>query len=201
VTDEGAISRATAHYPRPDMTAAEAEVFVMELIRASEPTLSDLEIQLHEEISGMDGDYDFDGTVRFTAMGAAYLTLVEVKLHRNPIKRDLVMILNQKKQSVGAHKAVMFSSSQYQSGALDFAIAHGIGLATMTEGRFTFEVRAQVRPPALSRAQAAEMGIPTFVAHHYEAGSKPGSFSVSVVSTEYPREVARLLGVPGSDRP
>ena len=102
--------------------------------------------------------------------------LVEAKLHKNPIKRELV---------------------QVQTGAVRFAQVHGIALATVTGGRFLYEARDALPTPQLSRAEAAaRLGYPTFISHYYESGDKMGSIRVWSLlpgDDEYTRDVADLL--------
>lgn len=195
--DEGAISRATARYPPPDITPAEFEAFVAELLEAASPLVDGLSVTLHEKVAGLDGTFDFDATVRFELAGLAFLVLVEAKRHTNPIKRELVQVLHQKVQSVGGHKGAMIATAPYQRGALEFAKAHGIALATVTEGRFTFETKAIAPAPAISREEAqSRFGLPTFVGHAYSPGAEPRSTAVTRISPEHPEYVAaHLLGV------
>jgi hypothetical protein len=196
--DDTTVSRATTHYRPADITPEEFEAFVAELLNAARPVVDRLTVALHESVTGIDGAYDFDATVRFELAGMAFLVLVEAKRHKNPIKRELVQILHQKVQSVGAHKGAMISTAPYQSGAVEFAKVHGIALATVTEGRFTFETRAAGQAPIMSRQEAFErFGLPTFVGHSYGLGNQPGSTAVTLLSSEYPEYVAeQILGVP-----
>lgn len=110
----------------------------------------------HEVIVADDGTYDFDATVRFRFGEWDFLVLIEAKRHKNPIKRDLVQILHAKLQSVGAQKAAMISTAPYQAGAVEYAIKHGIALATITEGRFIYHTRSALPGPVLSRDEARE---------------------------------------------
>jgi len=200
MSDERDVARPTAHYPPADMSPDEFEVFVVELLRATTPYVDDLEVQLHEKIKGVDGTYDFDATVRFRLGELAFLVIIEAKRHMNPIKRELVQVLHDKLRSVGAHKAAMIATAPYQNGALEYAKTHGIALATVTEGRFTFETKSIDEPPALSREQArAQYGLPDFVGHTYEAGDDPDVTVMTLLSTENPEVVAEaLLGVPAA---
>jgi hypothetical protein len=195
--DDTTVSRATAHYRPADITPEEFEVFVTELLNAAEPAVDGLTVALHESVNGIDGSYDFDATVRFELAGMAFLVLVEAKRHRHPIKRELVQVLHQKVQSVGAHKGAMISTAPYQSGAVEFAKVHGIALATVTEGRFTFETKAAGHAPVMSRQEAFErFRLPTFVGHSYRPGSQPGSTTVTLLSPEYPEYIAEhILGI------
>ncbi|WP_353081108.1 restriction endonuclease [Tessaracoccus lapidicaptus] len=189
---DDAIARATSHYQPAQLSPAEFELFVASLFEslASTRALSELRVENHEVIRGVDGAYDFDATVRFDVAGMEFLILVEAKCHRNPIKRELVQVLHQKLQSVGAQKAVLVSTAPFQSGALEFALAHGIALVTVTEGRFTYETKSAGRSSVLSRAEAAAYGLPIFVGHGYSRGDSPGSVRVTVMSPEYPEYLA-----------
>lgn len=195
------VARPTAQYPPADITATEFEKFVVELLGATSPLLDNFKVTMHEVVSGVDGKYDFDATIRYELAGMAFLVLVECKRHKNPIKRELVQVLHQKVQSVGAHKGAMFSTAPYQSGALEFAKTHGIALATVTEGRFTFETRSASPPPALSREKAFKnLGLPTFIGHSYSRGDDPNWLRVTALSTECPEDVAeQILGVVRPD--
>lgn len=186
----------TAHYPPADITPAEFETFVTSLFDAIEERggITNLRIQNHEVVEGSDGSYDFDATVRYELAGMKFLVLVEAKLHKNPIKRETVQVLNQKLQSVGAQKGVLVSTAPFQTGALDFALTHGIALVTVTEGRFTYETKAASKTPAPTREQARErFGIPVFVGHGYSNGDDPGSVGVTVMSPEYPEYLVKHL--------
>lgn len=195
--DESEVAQATARYPPPDITPAKYEEFVRDLFSSIKEFVEDLEVRLHEKIQGVDGTYDFDATVRFTFAGMRFLVLVEAKRHQNPIKRELVQVLHGKLQSVGAQKAVMFSTAAYQRGALDFAKTHGIALATLTEGRFLYETRSVASSPVLSPEDAEKhFGLPTFAAHVYRPGDSPGSTRVTTLDPAVPEYVLEdLLGV------
>lgn len=188
------VDRATAHYPPADITPAEFEQFVVELLTSAGGQVDNLTVTLHDKITGVDGTYDFDATVRFTLGGVNFLVVVEAKKHKNPIKRELVQVLRDKMHSVGAQKAVMISTAPYQSGALDYAKTHGIALATVTEGRFLYETKAITPSPAMSREEARErFGFPDFAAHGYGPGEEPGWTHVTLLSTEHPEHVAEFF--------
>ncbi|MEU9841185.1 restriction endonuclease [Actinomadura sp. NPDC048032] len=182
---------------RTGVTPAEFEEFVADrLLGSAAPHVSGLSVTLHEKVAGSDGTYDLDATVRYRFAGMDFLVVVEAKHHRNPIKRELVQVLHQKVQSVGAHKGVMVSTATYQSGAVAFARAHGIALVTVTDGRFLFETRdvAPTEGPAGS-------GPPPFLVHcHAFPGGGPGTSRVVLMAPDdddYPRQAAEiLLGCP-----
>lgn len=202
--DDTRVATPTALFPPPNITSGEFENFVaQELVGAASCEVNGLTVTIHEKITGGDGTYDFDATARFEFAGMSFLVLIEAKLHKNPIKRELVQVLYQKVQSVGAHKGVMVSTAPYQSGAVVYAKAHGIALVTVTEGRFIFEARGVSKKPVLSREEAAaRFGVPPLVGRYFGPGSQPGSTAVRLLSPDnrdYPRHVAEvLLGVPYS---
>jgi hypothetical protein len=195
--DDTRIARQTALYPEPEISPGEFEEFVAELLGSASSEVRDLIVKLHEKIAGAEGSYDFDATVRFRLAGMSFLVLVEAKRHKNPIKRELVQVLHQKIQSTGAHKGVMFSTSPYQAGALDFARAHGIALVTVIEGRSLYETRDALPASHLSREEAAgRFGLPAFVAQYYGPADKPGTTRTRLISPdeeECPRHVTELL--------
>jgi hypothetical protein len=190
------VAAATAHYPPADITPAEFEEYVVELLKQTAPAVDDLRVTLHERIAAADGSYDFDATVRFALGGLAFLTLVEAKRHRDAIKRELVQVLHAKLESVGAQKALMISTAPYRRGALHYAAEHGI--ATVTEGRFTFHTRSAVSVPALTRAEARERyGLPVLAGHLYQPGDGPGITQVRALAGLAPEDLAELLlGAP-----
>jgi Restriction endonuclease len=186
-------------YPPADITPNEFEEFVVEVFSSVGPYVDDVHVTLHERVAGADGSYDLDGVVRLHWAGLDLVVVLEAKYPRNPIKRELVQVLHAKVQSIGAHKGVLVATAPFQRGALDFAKAHGIALVTVTEGRFSIEMKSAEPPPAPSRARACELfGIPTFVGHCYQQGREPGGTSVTVVSTEYPELInEHVLGLSG----
>ena len=187
--------------PAVDMTPAEFEAFVAEVLEAASPGLENYEVRAHEVIRGVDGEYDFDATVRFSVLGMDYLLLVEDKRHKDPIKREQLQPLHQKLQSVGAQKAVMISTAPFQRGAIVFAKTHGIALVMVSEGRFTFETRAAAPRPAMSREEARERcGIPTFVAVCFGPGDTPRSTMITTIDPNDTRRIQKdIFGIDPDD--
>lgn len=104
-----------------------------------------------------DGSYQIDGEIRFSIMGVDYITLVECKHYKGPIKREQIQILHDKIESVGAHKGIFVTTSFFQSGALLYAKEHGIALITIADGSIQYEARGRnwidkpVIPPWVER--------------------------------------------------
>jgi len=119
--------------------------------------LTDYRSVHRERVAGADGDYEIDVTARFNALNMNFLVLVECKHHKSPIKRELIQALHSKVQSAGAHKGALFSTSGFQSGALEFASAHGIATVQVVDGRSTYFTRSfgpPVEPPAWTNIPA-----------------------------------------------
>lgn len=60
----------------------------------------------------------------------------------------------QKIQSTGAHKAFVISSSGFQSGATDFARAHGIALIQLSDEGLSWEARSHFPPQPVPSGEA-----------------------------------------------
>ena len=125
-----------------DFTPEEFELAVKDVIEQAGVGLSEFSINHLETLEGVDGNYSIDITARFQALGANFLVLIECKRYKNPIERELVQILNDKLHSVGAQKAMLFSTSKFQSGAIEYASTHGIALVQLVNGESTYHTRA-----------------------------------------------------------
>jgi Restriction endonuclease len=194
MTNDDDIARATAHHPPADITPLEFEEFVVELLGATRDHVEGLTVRLHDKIQGVDGQYDFDATVRFRFGGMDFLVVVEAKRHKNPIKRELLQVLHDKMRSVGGQKAAMIATAPYQRGALVYAATHGIALATLTEGRFLFETRSALPEPTLTRDEARDRyGLPTFAVQTYKSNDTSRSIRVSTLSTDDPPGIVEAL--------
>ena len=95
-----------------------------------------------ERLTAADGEYEIDVNVRFEALGADFLVLVECKHQRRPVEREVVQILADRLRALGAQKGMLFTTSSFQSGALQYAQAHGIALVQMREGKPDFVTRS-----------------------------------------------------------
>jgi hypothetical protein len=187
VDDSSEVLAWLQRYPPADLTPREFEEWVGDVFASVGPGIDDLRVQLHERVTGNDGSYEFDATVRYRWAGLDFLVLVEAKRHANPIKRELVQALHSKIQSVGAHKGVLISTAPFQRAAVEFANAHRIALVSLTEGRFTFETRALAPRPTLSRDQALDLfGLPAFVGYYLGAGDTSDSIRMILISTDQP---------------
>ena len=93
-------------------------------------------------VHGSGGEYAIDVLVTTEVFrGAQISILVECKHQQRPVERDELLILEGKLRDVGAHKGMLFSTSGFQSGALQYAHAHKIATISIREGRSLFETR------------------------------------------------------------
>ena len=113
--------------------------------------LEDFSSTHHAQVSGDSGEYEIDIEAQFQAFdGAEFKVLVECKRYKNPVKRDVVMLLDAKLRDTGAHKGIIFSTSHFQRGALEYAVTRGIALVTIQDGRTNYHTRAygqKAEPP------------------------------------------------------
>jgi hypothetical protein len=94
-----------------------------------------------------DAEYEVDAYAEIEVFGGAVLkVIIECKRYKNPVNRDLVMALHRKTQELGAHKAMLFATSSFQSGAVAYAKKHGIALVKLAKRRRTSFVAACTAP-------------------------------------------------------
>jgi restriction system protein len=129
-------------YPPPSLSPEEFEKSVRAALDIDSVGLKDYESNHKEVIASHDGEYEFDVTIRFSALGFEYITLVECKKYKRKVEREKVMVLWAKIQSVGAHKGVIFSTGGYQLGAITYAENHHIALVHVTDGETSLVAKA-----------------------------------------------------------
>ncbi len=126
-----------------EMTPVEFEIFVRRFLEEQGRTLTDFRTEHLEKIQGPDGDYIIDVTARFNALGGDFLVLIECKRYTSdPIEREQVQALNQKRISMSAHKAMLFATTPFRAGAKEFAAAHGIALIQVTADEISYAVKS-----------------------------------------------------------
>lgn len=123
-------------FPRVEnITPEQFELLVKAWLESVSSPLEEFTATHLETIEGRDGEYTIDVTARFKAFGGAnFLVVVECKKHKNAIKREVVQVLREKQLAVGAQKAIVVATSDFQSGAIEYASNHGIALVQITQG-------------------------------------------------------------------
>ncbi|AIF52880.1 restriction endonuclease [Pelosinus sp. UFO1] len=126
-----------------DITPEEFEKETARCLQENGMKITNCVVRHNEKIRVFDGNYQIDVTARLELFGGAeLLVLVECKHQKNSIKREIVQALHDKIRSIGAHKGIIFSSSNFQKGALEYAKAHGIALVKVADGKCTYETRS-----------------------------------------------------------
>jgi restriction system protein len=132
------------------LTPAEFEEHIRDWLSVAGAGLSDLQVTRLETIEGDGGAYEMDVVARFTAFqGAEFVVLVECKHHRNPIKREVIQVLEAKLRDAKAHKGIVAATSSFQSGALEYAKEHGIATLLVSDSSIGYMTRSMGsgRPP------------------------------------------------------
>lgn len=100
---------------------------------AEKEGLHEFSIQHNQHLKAYDGTYQIDVLAEFTALGVKNKVLIECKKYNKPVERKVVAELEEKLRSVGANKGIVMSTSGFQSGAVQFAEAHGIALLQIVD--------------------------------------------------------------------
>lgn len=165
-----------------DISPKEFEEQVGSWLRGTSQKLCKFNIIDLKKIEGAGGEYEIDAVAEFEILGGAIITvLVECKYYKSPVKRDVVMILDAKIRDTGAHKGIVFSTSGFQSGALQYAKVHGIATVHVVDGSALYETKGLFDRP---------MSPPPWVTVFKYAGYSltyisEGSYSSHLVSDDY----------------
>ena len=134
-----------------EVTPEEYEKQVVAWLRSSGASLQQFKVNHLRHLKGPGGEYEFDGIAEFSVLGGAQIiVLVECKRYSRPVERDHILTLWAKLQDVSAHKAMIFSTCGFQSGALEYAKSKNIATLTFTAGDFTYETKTvgpTAKPP------------------------------------------------------
>ena len=177
-----------------ELTPEQFEREVEKQITEMGVSLSEFDVRRLEKISAADGIYEIDVTARFEALGANFLVLIECKHHKNPIKRDVVQVLNDRLRAIGAQKGMIFSTTQYQRGALEYAKAHGIALARVVDGSVLYETKSYDR-----RRAEPPPWLPSYGAYLVSLSDEGGE-SYSLMRRGCAAELLELFKVEGIGR-
>lgn len=137
------------------LTPAEFEQHVQRWLAAASGELTAFQVTRLETVEGSGGDYEMDAVARFTAFGGAeFVVLVECKHHRNSIKREVIQVLESKLRDTKAHKGMVFATSDFQKGALEFAKVHQIATLLVSDAGTEYLTRSMESRPALAPGHA-----------------------------------------------
>lgn len=112
------------------LSPTDFEKYCFEMLKgyAEEEQLKDFSITHNEHIETYDGTYQIDVYAEFTALNSKIKVLCECKQYNSSITREKVVLLKDKLISTGSHKGILLATSDFQSGAIQYAEAHGIAL-------------------------------------------------------------------------
>lgn len=125
-----------------EMTPTEFEKHSLHILTEQIQNIENCNFQHNKIVEVDDGNYQIDGYIEFELMGITYKTLVECKHYKNSISREKVAVLYDKIRACGANKGVLVSSSNFQSGAVQYASKHGIALIQLTDADSIYATRS-----------------------------------------------------------
>ena len=126
-----------------ELTPEKFEMQVVDWLQATGHMLDNFKVTHRKNLRGPGGDYEFDAVVECTVLGGAQLTiLVECKRHSRPIEREKIISVYGKFRDVEANKAMVFSTSGFQSGAIRYATSKNIALVKFIDGSFLYQTRS-----------------------------------------------------------
>ena len=130
------------------ITPTEFERYCKEILLgyAEEEKLPDFTIIHDTKLTAHDGTYQIDLYATFTAMGAEFKVLCECKQYKHRVNREKVVVLADKVKSLGAHKGILLSTSDFQSGAIQYAKEHGIDLIKVEDYHFEYLSHSSGQP-------------------------------------------------------
>jgi restriction system protein len=128
------------------LTPRDFELLVKGILDAAAEGLVNYRSEHRASLAGADGEYAIDVVATFSALGAQFVVLVECKHHARAVERQDVQVLHSKMRSLGAQKAMLFSKSGFQSGALEYAASHSIALVEVATGASNWHTRSEGPP-------------------------------------------------------
>ena len=172
---------------KPKITSVQFELQVKRFLESTAGKLKDFQTVHRESMDGQDGTYEIDITARFKIFGADFLVLVECKNHKNHIKREHVQMLHAKQLSLSAQKAMLFATTPFQDGAVEYANQHGIALVQLASGETLYFTKSG-NPTPLPDSPPSYVGW--LIAQH--AGASDG-VSYSLVDPQNPDALNKFL--------
>ncbi|TXJ27735.1 MAG: hypothetical protein E6Q24_07860 [Chitinophagaceae bacterium] len=93
-------------------------------------------IEHRKKLKTADGiEYEIDLFFKTFASGLEYWNLVECKCWDQPVKRDMLNAIIQKRDELHAHKVIVVSKKGFQAGAIELAQKHRVALIKVTDDR------------------------------------------------------------------
>lgn len=174
-----------------NITPKEFEEYVKDWFDCEGINLKSYKSSLNNKASADDGIYEIDIDITYDALGVEFRILVECKKYSNSIKREVLQVLHQKIQSIGAHKGIICSTSDFQSGALEYAKKHGIACIKVAESRMLVRTKAADQQP-VSQEYCDFFGLPKISGYINEWGAN-GTIHYSIVDKKHIAYIEKIL--------
>ncbi len=142
------------------MSPSEFEKYSLYVLSEQVKNLDNCSFQHDKIVEVDDGNYQIDGYIEFTLMVIAYKTIIECKHYKSSITREKVAVLYDKIRACGANKGVLVSTSNFQSGAIQYASKHGIALIQLTDSGNVYETRSINNATMYSNGATYNTGYP-----------------------------------------
>lgn len=163
-----------------NITPKEFELLVCDWLAQQGSNIASLTVMHDQKIKAYDSTYQIDVVAKFQAFsGADFTVLVECKKYSAPVEREKVQVLHDKVRSIGAHKGMLFSTSGFQSGAIDYATQHGIALLTVADGAVSYQTRMLSKAP-----KKLGNGFPKYSMWHVSVNDAGNTSFRNVLSTK-----------------
>lgn len=132
-----------------DISPTDFELLCLETLKAygEKEGLKDFSICHNQKVETFDSTYQIDIMAEYTALGCKNKVIVECKKLSRNVERSVVTDLYAKTQSIGAQKAILISTSGFQTDAVKFAGVHGIALWQVCDEKIK-HITASVYPKA-----------------------------------------------------
>jgi restriction system protein len=142
-----------------EISPKDYELQVVAWLKATGATIASFEVTHLQHLEGSGGEYAFDAVAELIVLGGAQITmLVECKRTHRPVEREDLLVLWAKLQDVKAHKAMLFSTSGFQRGALEYAAVYGIATIVFVDGQSLYMTKGMGSP----RPTPAWVNLPPF---------------------------------------
>lgn len=188
-----------------DLMPIEFEKYCYDFLNgyAQKEGLQDFKITHNTKLKASDGKYQIDVYAEFTAMGSRFKVLCECKKYKNRVNRDKVAILHRKLESIGAQKGILISTSDFQSGAVEYGKAHGITLIKAEDYHFEYlsHSRGQQQNDDNDPFLYAEKHMPPYVAFDCTADTEeplkiyPTREMIKELLIEQNHKIKEVLGI------
>lgn len=126
------------------LTPTEFEQLVFKWLKSCSSQPQNVEIKHLGHIKGYGGEYEIDIVIEFEVFGGAFMrVLVECKRYNAPVSREKVQVLESKIRDTNSNKGMLFSTSGFQSGAVEFAQKYNIATLHVTEQGVGYQTKSR----------------------------------------------------------